>query len=392
MASAKSRKKTQRLLLRVRSNEINNLYRPNSIYKSEAYNEVIIQSSYLPKRFLHIALHEWLLLVKPLGKLIISYIPGQDITSDEFEKSLWWIARGDYEIIEHVQDELHARIILKKTRAMIANFGSIDTWTFGIVTNGERDDWIEEIIQSIHALKIPKYEIIACGKYKKRKEKNFYYIPFNERSDKGWITKKKNLIAKKASFENICIIHDRLVFDRNWYKGMKKYGNAFELLGCIQIEKNTGENAGDWLTLGGPMGTRWKISRMKYEDWDYFGYLSGQLIILKKTIWSQTLWDETRYWDGIDDADWDIIFRARDLGHIIRFNPHSSVTALTWRHGKLPLKYDMSEGLIPKDMLLRRLMRSGARAASAIPIVNAVSSSFASRIVKSRIYKHFLYH
>ncbi|MDP3941276.1 MAG: hypothetical protein Q8Q49_03105 [bacterium] len=376
----------------MRPNEINNLYRANTSKKSETFDEVIVQTGIVPKKFFHIALFEWLLLVKPKGKLIMVYVPDSNTSSDELEKSLWWIGRGKYEILDHVVGKLHSKIILKKTHAMIANLGKMDEWTFGIVTNGERDDWIDQIIRSIRALKIPKYEIIICGKYRKREEKNIKIIDFIERADKGWITRKKNLIADKAAYENMCIIHDRLVFDRNWYRGMRKYGNSFELLGCIQIEKNTRENAGDWLTLGGPMGTRWKISRLTYSDWDFYGYLSGQLMIIKKSIWEKTLWDETRYWDGVDDADWDIIFRARDLGHIIRFNPFSSVTALTWRHGKLPLKYDVSEGIFPKDMVMRRLLRTGARIMNAFPLVSDIAAAFASKFIKTRIYKHFLYH
>jgi hypothetical protein len=382
----------RKLALRVEDSEINNLYRPNSFYKSETFDEVIVRAGSISKKYLHIACFEWLLLVKPQGRLIITYNPNKEVTFDFLEKSLWWIGRGDYAILEHKTHGAYAKIVLEKTRPMLANLGSIDEWSFGIVTNGERDDWLEQIIQSIRALKIPKYEIIVCGKYHERNEKDFFYIDFNQRSERGWINKKKNLSAQKALYENMCIFHDRLVFDKDWYRGMKRFGNAFAILSCIQIEKSTGENAGDWLTLGGPAGTRWKIARLVPEDWDYYGFIGGQLVIIKKSIWERVLWDETRYWDGVDDADWDLIFRARDMGYISRFNPYATMTALTWRHGKIPLKYNLADGLLPKDMLLRRLMRLGARILSAIPLADKFLQNVTKYVVKTKVYRYFIYH
>lgn len=387
-----AQKTSMSLQIRINTSEINNLYRPNASFKSESFEDVYVQIRDFPDKFLHIALKEWFLLVKPKGKLHIEYPAQSERDLEILEKSLWWMARGDYIITKHEIKRNKGRLVLTKIRSMVANLGLMNEWTFGIVTNGERDDWIEEIISSIRAQHIPKYEIIVCGKYRDRDEANFKYIDFNERSDRGWITRKKNVIAQHATYENMCILHDRLVFDRDWYKGMRLYGNAFEFLGCRQIEKKTGETAGDWLTLGGPSGTRWKISRLEYTDWDYYGYLSGQLIIMKKSIWKKTMWDETRYWDGVDDADWDIIFRARDLGYVIRFNPYASVTALVWRHGKLPLKYDVSEGLLPKDMLMRRSMRLTARIFLALPLIEQFHTGFYNLISKTKFYKHFIYH
>jgi hypothetical protein len=331
-------------------------------------------------------------MTKPGGKLIVAYKVGAQITTDIFEKKLWWIGRGTYEILEHTQVGSRAQVTLKKTKRMDVNIGSMKEWSFGIVTNGDRDDWIEEIIQSIYSLKIPTFEIIICGKYRTRDEKNIRYIPFSKRAKRGWINRKKNLIAEQAKFENMCIIHDRILFEKSWYRGMKQYGNSFAILGCEQIEKATGEHAGDWLTLGGPDGTRWKISRLVEKDWDYFGFIGGQLVIIKRSIWAKVLWDETRYWDGVDDADWDIIFRARDLGYITRFNPAAKTKAITWRHGKLPLKYSFSEGLFPKDMIARRIMRTAARAFHAVPVLNLLLHKSGGYIIRTKIYRRLIYH
>ena len=88
-------------------------------------------------------------------------------------------------------DKKYFRIICKKIESTKINGDSINKWTFGIVSNGLRKDWINLTIQSIRNQKIPQYEIIICGNYTGKKETDIKYIPFKERDDKGWITKKK---------------------------------------------------------------------------------------------------------------------------------------------------------------------------------------------------------
>ena len=45
-----------------------------------------------------------------------------------------------------------------------------------------------------------------------------YIISFTEKDDLGWITRKKNLIAETAKFENLAIVHDRIFFETDWYE------------------------------------------------------------------------------------------------------------------------------------------------------------------------------
>lgn len=366
--------------------QTNALYRPNAQYKSESFQYLLIKNLF-ESPFLPILLKEWFFLVKPHGYLILTYTVHGGIKPELIEKMVWWLFRGTYSIREHG----NGICVIQKNCSVLVRGDSMNKWTFGIVTNGERDDWIEQIITSIRRQRIPQCEIIICGKYRDRKEPDISYIEFTDRSDRGWITKKKNLICEKARYENLCILHDRLILDPGWYDGMKRYGNAFELLGCRQKDKTTGEQTGDWLTLGGPMNNFYcKISRLEYTDWDRYVYLSGQLTILKKSIWQKVLWDETRYWNEGEDAD--ISFRARDIGHLIRFNPMSSCTALSWRHGKLPLKYNIHQGLVPKDMLLRRMMRITARTVASIPVVREIMFYSYRWILKSPIYQYIIYH
>ncbi len=373
--------------IKLKPKNIDNLFRLNPKYKQESLDYILLENFLEKKTFAPILLKEVFFILKPKAYLVINYKETDEINFQYMENLLWWLFKGNYNILKHTEANQN-HLIIQKKKAMFISSDSIDKWTFGIVTNGERNDWVDLIIDSIKQQKIPHYEIIVCGKYKKRSEKNFIHIDFNERPEKGWITKKKNLIAEKAGYENLCIIHDRLVFDPGWYKGMKKYGNAFELLGCIQREKN-GARAGDWMTWGGPIKQLYKIVNLDYREWDYYTYLSGQLIIIKKSIFDNVLLDETRYWVNLEDVDFS--FRTRDAGFITRFNSYSSFTTLAWRYGSLPEKYDPSKGLIP-DMIVRRTMRLIARTFYKIPVVNSIMFWTVAFIEKIGLYKKMISH
>ena len=333
---------------------------------------------------------------------------------------MWWLWKGKYDISYHgpVRESDLKNLTTKKLADFVENSPSqpvmptitdgyfrficrklvttkvegddINKWTFGMITKGERNDWIEEIIQAIHKQKIPNYEIVVCGTYHDRKEKNFTYIPFKERDDKGWITKKKNLIVQAAKYENLCIMHDRIVLDNDWFKGVKKYGNCFELMCVKQTLRGSTLRTGDWITYGGKtLDVPYGIAKLDYTDWDEDIYVGGMLTTLKKHIATEAPWDETRYW-GEEDVE--LTFRQRDLGYIARYNPYSSVEALTWRFGELPWKYYPSQGLLPKDMLMRRLMRQINKAIFSVPLLKKMTFPLVAMLVKSRVYKFLTRH
>jgi len=165
---------------------------------------------------------------------------------------------------------------------------------------------------------------------------------------------------------------------------MKKYGNCFDVLCNQQTLKDKGIRTGDWLTYGyGKLGSPYGISELRYNDWDYYIYMGGQLSILKKSIWEKCPWNETLYW-GEEDVE--LSFRFRDFGHLIRFNEFSSCVALAWRFGIIPTKYYHTEGLLPKDMLIRRFLRIINKMLFSVPSIKKLISPVVLKIMKSKIY------
>lgn len=243
-------------------------------------------------------------------------------------------------------DKKEGLIVMKKVRKILKDGDSMDKWTFGIITGGKKNDWVEMQIKSIRMQKIPYYEIIVCGTYYDRNEEDFKYIPFNEKDEKGWITRKKNLICGAARYENIVVLHDRIVLDEDWYKCMIKYGNYFEVLSC-KVHNDKEERCGDWITYGNQIGSFPKIGMLEYKDWDRYGYLDGALYIMKKSAWETAKWDENLFWNEGEDIK--LSNEWHKNGVVIRLNPHCSCLTLNWRHGALPLYiFDSKESRYPR--------------------------------------------
>ena len=397
--------------------EINQLYHPTGKFGQDSQDLVYSYGNLNTTKFVPILLKEWFYLVKKDGYLVIDYVPNKTCDFQKLEKDMWWLWLGKYDVVFHGPTKTHGpknqknkeqlerfvrntptqpvmpkgneegvfRFVCKKLESTQVPGDSINKWTFGMITKGERNDWIEEILAAIRKQNIPNYEIIVCGTYFDRKEKDFTYIPFKERDDRGWITKKKNLIVQAAKYENLCIIHDRIVFQDDWFKGVKKYGNCFELMCVKQTLRGSNLRTGDWITYGSnvldmPFG----IAKLDYEDWDEQIYVGGMLTTLKKRIALECPWSETRYW-GEEDVE--LTFRQREHGYLPRYNPHSSVEALAWRFGELPSKYYRSQGLLPKDMLVRRLMRQINRIVFTSSVLRKITFPLVTAFLRTKLYR-----
>ncbi len=103
-------------------------------------------------------------------------------------------------------------------------------FTFGIVTSGDSDVNIQKIVNSIRDQAIPKYEIIIMGK-SDVSGNDIINIPFDETVKANWLSRKKNIIAKIAKYENIVLLHDYYLLSQGWYEGFLKFGNSFKM--CV---------------------------------------------------------------------------------------------------------------------------------------------------------------
>ncbi|MAG38012.1 hypothetical protein CMI45_01325 [Candidatus Pacearchaeota archaeon] len=284
-------------------------------------------------KFWPIILKEMLIYTKPSGFIIIK---SKKIKQKMLLKSCKLLF-SDKAALRY-QNKKSGTLVFQKTSPFLNKLDSIDKWTIGIITNGKKKDWIEKQIEAIRALKIPTYEIILCGTYPYEIGKDTKYINFTKQDERGWITAKKNKILENAKYENVIVMHDRIVLNPDFLSGMKKYGNYFEVLSC-KIFNDKNERCGDWITNGNPYNKYPRLGLLDYKDWDINGWIDGGFYILKKSVWKKIQWDESLFWNEGEDMkltkDW------LSSGILPRFNPFSSCKTLSWRHGEFP-KYDFN--------------------------------------------------
>jgi hypothetical protein len=177
-------------------------------------------------------------------------------------------------------------------------------WTFGIITNGKALSNIRKIHDSIMRQNIDdEFEVIVVGGLDPRMEK-VRHIPFDETRKNAWITKKKNIIAQLSKYENICMIHDYVVFFDGWYEGYKNFNQEWDV--CMNpIVNRDGQRFRDWITC-----QAWceegKIIYLNYdvEDRTSQMYVSGTYFCVKKRFMLENPFDESLSWGQGEDVKW----------------------------------------------------------------------------------------
>lgn len=202
-------------------------------------------------------------------------------------------------------------------------------FSFGIITGGNNDIMLSEIIISIEQQNISNYEIIIVGNSSIDKP-NTRVIQFNENSKPMWITAKKNLITKEAKYENIVYFHDYIKLNEGWYDGQLKSGNDFKIRMDKIINMN-GERFRDWCIWphnGNNMDNF--IGRECLIPYDIthlskYMYISGAYWIAKKEVMLEYPLDENLIWGQGEDVLWSKQVREK---YEFSMNPFSSVNII----------------------------------------------------------------
>jgi len=216
---------------------------------------------------------------------------------------------GRYSLAEKQIDSDLVELIYRKQSRVNPEHDVVQRWTFAIVSDGRRSDWVLELISSITEQAIPEFEILICGP-----------SPYGMGSDDGHenlrilddvlleedirapISHKKNSIIRNARYNNLCILHDRYLLPPEWFKHFQDYGNYFDAL-CLRTISQEGERFGvDWMKFHSPLSARFRINRpLHYDEWHEEAIIPGGVMVLKKDRVAGFMLDERLHWGEMED-------------------------------------------------------------------------------------------
>ena len=201
------------------------------------------------------------------------------------------------------------RFWLTKKESALPIDDSLSKWSFGIVSNGSKNDRVLNIIKQIMSFQIPEFEILICGP--KPSENLDDVVKMIDDSEMYFdvripISKKKNKIIEEASYNNLVIMHDRISFGNDWYQKICDYGNHFDQL-CMPIldEDTRTIRINDWITIDGDF-TKFEKSKgviLNYDEWSPSIFVDGGFILIKKHIISKTKLNPFLNWGEMEDVN-----------------------------------------------------------------------------------------
>jgi len=196
--------------------------------------------------------------------------------------------------------------------------------TFGIMTTYDNIARLTEVVDSIHALKIPHYEIIIAGSY--GSNNNFVGLGCHHVLTDKWLPTKKNLVAKRAEYETLVLTHDYYLFHPEWYEGYYRFGDNWDICSNPQYLLNGKRHFTDWVLWDHPTLPRYHS--LDYEDWSQtkYQYISGGHFLVKRDFLRDNPLNEAMPPGSPEDVEWSL--RVRDKAEIV-CNPLSTV-----RHNK----------------------------------------------------------
>jgi hypothetical protein len=211
------------------------------------------------------------------------------------------------------KEEVNGVFILsfKKIKNFLPQNDTINSWTFGLVSDGRKNEEVLAIIESIINFNIPNFEILICGpspstilheNVKILDDKDLYFdirVP---------ISKKKNRIIETATYNNLVIIHDRFFLPNDWFLRMKAYGNFFDGI-CPRIldVETKSKRVQDWITTSLDHFQFKKMFPVRgvlnYDEWKPNWNLNGGHMIIKKHLIERVLLNPFLNWGEAEDGD-----------------------------------------------------------------------------------------
>ena len=176
-------------------------------------------------------------------------------------------------------------------------------WSFGIIFGNMKDlsgddknygvdpyENVKKVIESIRKQNIENYEIILVGDHYHAEGitgDDIIKVDFDESIRKAWITKKKNIVAQTAKYENLSIHHDYITLDDEWYEGFQNFGYEWDVCMmyisggyfCVKRDYLLSNPLDETLVAGEGEDLEWSV-RLR-QNWNYRCNPNSKVVLCK---------------------------------------------------------------------------------------------------------------
>ena len=175
-------------------------------------------------------------------------------------------------------------------------------YSFVIITDSKEPDKLQNLIASIEAQEFEQVEIIVV----------------RDTKQEGRLGALRNAGCRQAKYDTLIVMDDDLILHKDFYPGLKRYGNEYEVLSCRILNPDytrywdwkAHENHGNWL--------------LDYGDTDPRVSITGGVCIMKAWVFKLVQWDEARPINNEEDVDFSNRLKEKKVR--IEMNPYSTVT------------------------------------------------------------------
>ncbi len=221
-----------------------------------------------------------------------------------------------------------------------ANTG--DGWTFGILTAGPSPR-AAQMARDLLALDLPKVEVVICGPRPAGvpEDPRIRVIDLERPEPRGWITRKKNLLAEAATHENLCLLHDRYVITPDFARALLSCGRTASFVTFPQVyfadtTRRFPQRYPDYQVLYQREGIQAAhlsniydsnhILHPSYDDFSETAFCCGGLYVTRRTLWNLVRQDEALYHCEWEDISFGLDCQRKGMPH--RVNPSLTVESI----------------------------------------------------------------
>ncbi|MGE0813473.1 MAG: glycosyltransferase [Vicinamibacterales bacterium] len=257
--------------------------------------------------FAELVLHQALKFVAEDAVVEVPITDNQHLTSFGFKALIDRVAPGEFTWEAQAKaGPVHHVLRYRRRRPAHATVAAPHTgWTFGLLTTGARLENVERYVDSIAAFCDEPHEILIVspvdlGAIARRP--NVRVLPFAERDELGWITRKKNLICEQARYSDILVCHDRFSLTPDFCRDFAAWGYAYGLA-AVRVRLPDGSRGLDWAVVSSQNHVWSSGGLLDYRAYSQYAYNPGGATVIRRAYWADFPWNENLFWNEHEDVE-----------------------------------------------------------------------------------------